>query len=384
MAKKKETSRKKEREREKKARRVFTVIVVILLIIAVVGTYILWKKGYIELDFADGHDHNEPQQSIVTDELSIHFPMLGNKYSGDCTLIKVGNTEILIDAGSRKNSAETLISYINTYCTDGVLEYVIATHADQDHIAAFVGLASGVGIFEAFKCGTIIDFPRTNSTSGTYEDYVALRDAEVEAGATHYTALECWNNENGAKRSYELADGITMNFLYQKFYEQKASDENNYSVCMLLTQGTNNYLFTGDLEAEGEASLVEEHELPKCKLFKAGHHGSPTSSGAALLAEIQPEIVCVCCCCGNDTEYNFGSNDVVFPSQAVINRIAVYTERIYIPTLVAKDTDDGFVPMNGNIIVSSDGGEVKVTCSNNDTLLKDTDWFKANRTWPTA
>ena len=39
--------------------------------------------------------------------------------------------------------------------------------------------------------------------------------------------------------------------------------------------------------------------------------------------------------------------------------------------------------MNGNITVSSLGKEVTVTCSNNNTILKETEWFKANRTWPT-
>ena len=110
--------------------------------------------------------------------------MLGNKSSGDCTLIKTGNTEVLIDAGSEKSSAATLVPYISEYCTDGVLEYVIVTHADQDHIAAFVGTNSAPGIFESFECGTIIDFPRTNKDTQVYKDYVELRDAEAEAGAT--------------------------------------------------------------------------------------------------------------------------------------------------------------------------------------------------------
>ena len=87
---------------------------------------------------------------LVTDELSIHFLEVGNKYTGDCTLIKSGDTEILIDAGSRQGSAATIVPYIQQYCTDGVLEYVIATHAHQDHIAGFVGTKAAPGIFESF------------------------------------------------------------------------------------------------------------------------------------------------------------------------------------------------------------------------------------------
>ena len=322
-----------------------------------------------------------PIEDILTDELSIHFLELGNKYTGDCTLIKVGDTEVLIDAGSRKGSAATIVPYIQQYCTDGILEYVIATHAHQDHIAGFVGTSSADGIFESFDCKTIIDYSLTNATSQIKEDYETLRDEEVKAGAVHYTALECWNETGDAKRTYELAEGIQMHILYQKFYEEKTSNENDYSVCMLLTQGSKNYLFTGDLEEDGEESLVSNNDLPECVLFKAGHHGSYTASSDALLSVIKPEIVCVCCCCGSD-EY---TEDVakVFPSQDFVDRVAPYTDKVYVTTIVSEN-DDGYESMNGNIVVVSDGETLEVRCSNNDTLFKDTDWFKENRTTPEA
>jgi predicted rRNA methylase YqxC with S4 and FtsJ domains len=30
------------------------------------------------------------------------------------------------------------------------------------------------------------------------------------------------------------------------------------------------------------------------------------------------------------------------------------------------------------------GGEVTVNCSNNNTILKETEWFSKNRTWPSG
>lgn len=331
-------------------------------------------------DSADGSfEASSSVEDIETNEFSIHFLELGNKYTGDSTLIKVGDVEVLIDAGSRQSSAATITEYVNQYCEDGVLEYVIATHAHQDHIAGFVGTSSIKGIFESFVCETIIDYALSNSDSQIRSNYEKARDAEVALGATHYTVLECWNNAGGAQRSYELGNGVTMNFLYQEFYENKASDENDYSVCMLLSQGENHYLFTGDLEKAGEESLVAENDLPQCVLYKGGHHGSPTSSTAALLSAIRPEIVCVCCCCGS-TEYTTNMANV-FPSQAFVDRIALYTDRVYVTTMV---TTSGFASMNGNIVVATKDGEVSVNCSNNNTLFKDTDWFKKNRTLPTA
>ena len=323
-------------------------------------------------------------------DLSFHFLELGNNYTGDSTYIKAGDVDILIDAGSRQNSAATIAAEVNKYCTDGKLEYVIATHAHQDHIAGFTNTKANDGIFKRYECEVIIDFALTNATSATYNNYVTARDEEVALGAKHYTALDCVKELNGAKKTYVLGEGMTMTILYQAYYETKTGDENNYSVCVLFTHGDKNYLLTGDLEAEGEASLVENNVLPEVELFKAGHHGSYTATTDTLLSVIKPKIVCVCCCAGA-VEYTQNSANT-FPSQAFIDRVAPYTTQVYVTTLgsVAFDSDKnkyvdtGCTSMNGNITVLSSGGNVTVGCSNNDTLLKDTDWFKANRTCPTA
>lgn len=371
------------KRRKRKHSKGFSVFLAVVFVLVLVVCYMLYRNGYLD-DYLGGHDHSSSSSAdvIETGELSIHFPMLGNANTGDCTLIKTGNTEVLIDAGSRKNSAETIKAYVDAYCEDGVLEYVIATHAHQDHIAGFVGNKSGstrTGIFYQYEIGTLIQFSKTEVTSGLYEEYCTAVSALEENGTKVYTALDCYNETNGAKRSYELSEGITLNILYQCYYEEKASSENDYSVCTLLSQGNNHYLFTGDLEEKGESSLVEKNELPRVKLFKAGHHGSTTSSSDTLLSVIRPEIVCVCCCCGNMEYAKDPLND--FPSQDFTNRVARYTDRIYVTTITAEN-EKKFKPMNGNIVVSSAGGDVTVRCSENDVYFKDTEWFKANRTWP--
>lgn len=355
------------------------------------------SDGSIESSFESSSDSNEGSDSdvgsggdiLLDDDVSIHFLELGNKYTGDCVLIDIGETEILIDAGSRKNSVDTLVNYIDEYCEDGVLEYVIATHADQDHISGFVGSSSTKsGIFYQYDIGTLVQFPLTSKSTTTdkgnktlYGEYVDAVEYLKTEGTSVYTALECWKGENGASRSYSLGQGVTMSFLYQRFYEEKTSDENDYSVCMLLTQGERNYLFTGDLETKGEASLVQNNQLPRCELYKGGHHGSPTSSTDALLSVIQPKIVCVCCCCGS-SEYTSNVANM-FPSQAFVDRVAPYTDKVYVTTVVS-DNSKGYQSMNGNIVVTGNQEGVYVRCSNNDTLFKDTDWFLKNRTMPDA
>lgn len=342
------------------------------------------------------HDHNDgnPETQVIQYEnLSFHFLELGNQYTGDCTYIKAGDVDILIDAGSRTSSLNTIKTYLDANVLDGKLEYVIVTHAHEDHYACFATSSTKSSLLDLYEVGTLIDFAQVTSekTSQTmYQNYQREVSEAVARGTTHYTALECVTEQNGAKKQYEITPTITMTILNQRYYAEVSSDENNHSVCTLFTQGENNFLFTGDLEAEGESSLVALNTLPKCVLYKAGHHGSKTSSGNALLQAIQPQICCVCCCCGN-VEYT-QNMDNTFPTQDFVDRISQYTNRVYVTTLgpIAWDNErnkyvnDGFTSMNGNIVVSSVQLVVTVQCSNNNTLLKDTDWFRERRTMPAA
>ena len=373
MAKKKTTSKKMVKKAKKNP---IVAILLSLLGLCVAGGATAAVVITTNNQKESSHEH------IESTGMSINFLELGNKYTGDSTFIKAGDTDILIDAGSRNNSAGTISTFVDKYCSDGKLEYVIATHAHQDHIAGFVGTKDIPGIFDRYEVGTIIDFNLTNASSAVYNNYVEKRDAEVAAGAKHYTALDCCNQVNGAQKVYTMGEGITMEVLYQKFYEEKSSDENNYSVCVLFTQGDNHYLFTGDLEKEGEASLVASNSLPKVELFKGGHHGSYTANTDTLLSVIQPKVVCICCCAGS-TEYT-SNPDNTFPAQAAINRIGKYTDQVFVTTLV-KDSDPGYQSMNGNITFYCEkGSDYTVTGSNNSTILKETEWFKNNRTWPTS
>lgn len=383
-------------KRNRKAKIAVAITLAVILIILAVAVWYVYKYEnelfmtyYNALFGDDKNEQGEIPSTIIEGDLSIHFLDLGNSSPGDCIYIKAGDTDMLVDAGSTEGSMETISAYIDNYVTDGVLEYVVVTHSDFDHIACF---QDDGGIFDTYECEIIIDFPRTNKDGQVkYGNYIRKRAAEVEAGAVHYNALECYNEENGAKRVWNLSEDVTMTILYQEFYENYSSDENNYSVCFILTHGERHFLFTGDLEKEGEQSLVEHNKLPEVVLFKAGHHGSRTSSNDALLSVIKPQIVCVCCCAGSPKHGE--SMPTTFPTQEMIDRIAKYTDKVYVPSAIESEyvEVDGkqdlkavgeYYLLNGNIVVDSTEAEVKVTGSNNNTLLKDTEWFKKYRETP--
>lgn len=121
---------------------------------SVASTYIVvynleYKEKNIDTSIMR-HVFVDSKSVITSSGLSIHFLELGNKYTGDSVYIKAGDTDVLIDAGSRKSSSGAISSYINEYVEDNKLEFVIATHAHQDHIAGFIGTKDNPGIFDIY------------------------------------------------------------------------------------------------------------------------------------------------------------------------------------------------------------------------------------------
>ena len=189
MAKKKVTKAKK----KKFAKFMLTIIVIVVLLIA--GYFV--KDEIIPNDSSESTKLEESSSNIdlsdkivdniTFDNLQIHFLELGNASTGDSTYIKAGNTDILIDAGSTQASAETIISYVNQYCNDGKLEYVITTHAHADHYYGMFGKSKTndnkspknykgqsvdkTGIYYYYQIDTIIDFALTNQEGKQYYGY---------------------------------------------------------------------------------------------------------------------------------------------------------------------------------------------------------------------
>lgn len=345
------------------------------------------------------HEGEINAETVKSNDLSIHFLELGNKYTGDCTFIKIGDVEILVDAGSKSTSVQTIYNYINPYI-EGELDYVIVTHAHQDHYAGF---ATSNSLFDKFEITNVIEFNKCNqnSSKGLYKAYIdekkQLAEKMESLGKEHhqYKVTKFVNKDDISNREIDLGNNVKLQFLYQKYYDlETATTENNNSVCFQLVQQlgteTKKYMFTGDLEKEGEASLVNASQnaglLSEVELYKAGHHGSKTSSSKALLEVIKPKTVCVCCCAGSPEYTKTNANQ--FPTQEFVDNVAKYaqTDKVYVTSLCVDYDKAEFTSMNGSIVICAKAHEssieINIYCSNNSKLLKETDWFKANRTMP--
>ena len=123
----------------------FVVLAVIILIVAVVGYFVYTKM--IAKNVSSFSLEEVP--AVEGGELAVHTLELGNNNPGDCTYIKANGYDILIDAGSKESSISTIIPYLTERVTDGILEFVILTHADTDHIAclgANGGISTGLPV----------------------------------------------------------------------------------------------------------------------------------------------------------------------------------------------------------------------------------------------
>ena len=410
-----------------KGKALVTIICIICLIVGIAGSvFIQWKVSadsvnevldveILESDSDKTVSYATGVAAPAVGTISVHFLELGNKYTGDCTYIKVGtDIDILIDCGSKSNSVPIVTEYLNKYVTDNTLEYVIVTHAHQDHYAGFATPENVNSIFDNFECNNIITFARTNQksqikasnaledvkkpsgildkivskeagknkTKTMYDYFLREVSGEVQKGATFYTAQTFREVNTNGIVPLDSVNNINMQILYHDFYEADAKTENNYSVCMQLTQGSKKFLFTGDLEDIGEQSLVNRNDayLGQVEVYKAGHHGSKTSSSDVLLNVIQPKIVCVCCCAGSKEYTKNVSNQ--FPTVDFLKRISPWATQVYVTTLCIDYDKNEFTSFNGNIVVMSGkeaGSEVSVYCSNNNTILKNSEWYKQNR-----
>ena len=289
------------------------------------------------------------KEGTTSPELKVTFLDLygnsNNQQIGDSIFIEYGDIDILIDAGEKASGSCTVVPFLLEHVEDKKLEMIITTHADSDHLGGMVGL-SGKDMYGALEAPGIeyqyiVDFGY-EADSKVYKDYVELRNARVQEGATYLSIKEIFNEENlEAAAHFYLGEDMFLDFLDYKTYGMAdIDDDNDRSVSCLLTHGENKILLCGDSEKKEESYLTKLN-IGKVDVFKANHHGSPTSNTKNLLDQIRPEYVVICS--SEENKYNL-------PKKTIISRLIEYTQNVY-ATFISGNIE--VISKNNNITITS-------------------------------
>lgn len=189
---------------------------------------------------------------------------------GDTILIDVGgkvtfgSKEKWQEASQTSNAEKTLIPYLQARGVSQI-DHLVLTHTDTDHIGDLEEVA------KRFK----------------------IKEICVSQGAlTKPSFVKRLRTLKRPVRTLKAGDKLPMmGSNLQVLYPNEIGDGgNNDSIVLYGKLLGSSFLFTGDLEKEGEEKLIASYPNLKASILKAGHHGSKGSSSEAFLDQLQPSL----------------------------------------------------------------------------------------------
>jgi len=292
-----------------------------LCLLALLLTFILaftaCVGGVIKPPYRWDEDENTSEQSVISreeakDTLTVHFLDVGQ---ADAALVTCGNEAMLIDGGNVGDSS-LLFRYLTK---NGItkLDYVIATHAHEDHVGGLAGALNAAAAQTVYCPVTEYDSKAFDS----FKRYVEKTGASIEVPS--------------AGNSFSLGTATV-----QILACNAGKDTNNTSIVLRIIHGDNSFLFTGDAEREAEAAILEAGYDISSTVLKVGHHGSETSTSYPFLREVMPSLAIISVGEGN----SYGH-----PDDVVLSRLRDAEATVY-----RTDT-------HGTVVVESNGKDLRVS-----------------------
>ncbi len=210
---------------------------------------------------------------------------------GDSALVTFPNGEtMLIDGGGRvdysaSDDEETFEPDVPRIGEMVVSEFLwekgyshvdrlVVSHADADHSQ---GLAD---VVRNFSVGEIL-VGATPAADSEMSELLKL--------AERYSVPI---KKIGRGDSIEIG-GVQIDVLWPIASDAVTSSDNNSSLVLRFAHGDNAFLFTGDIEREAEAALIEIGSQLKADVVKVPHHGSRTSSTPEFVRATNPTLAVI-------------------------------------------------------------------------------------------
>ena len=318
--------------------------------------------------------------------VEVRFIDVGKYGSSDCgesIYIKIDTMDFLIDAGDRYDSTYKAVKEcLDTYSEDKVIDYVIATHPDSDHIGSMDN------VLIDFEVKYLITFSMNEGDdSGVFNAYKTALDNE---NCKVCTGIESVNGLNGCSKIIELASDVYIEILNTNHYEDSGNNPRSI-VCILNAYGTR-VLFTGDADNHPKNIENDYKDLVgDIDILKVVHHGTANGTTMDFLKAIDPEVAIIC-------NGNYLGNKHGHPSYDAISNLYTYDANMLVYAIAGGtgencelgtsfecpengDGENRFYQRNGMITLTIDNNGYDFYSEYNGTNLiniKDTDFYKAN------
>lgn len=278
---------------------------------------------------ASQSDAGAPSTTTQTSaNVTIKFIDVGQ---GEAILIALPEKTMLIDAvptGSAPKIAQVLQELGRNK-----IDYLVATHPDEDHIGGMADVISSTQI------GTIYAPNKTNNTA-TYRKFLTA----IQNNNLQITLAE-------AGTIIDQTDSYKLEILWPK-KDANFPDTNDYSIIIKLTVGNKTFLFTGDAPTNAILNSNPGH----IDVLKVSHHGSRTGTTEVLIHKLSPTYAVLSYAVDN----SYGH-----PMQSVLNALHKHSVEVW------------GTGANGTITITCDGTNIDISGEKPGTVVAPTSQDKS-------